>query len=96
MLGPTALSLNAYNGALHMDPQTQESSLDTIDLNGNPLRTLMMQDPSPSGAFDRREVVAMYQYFIDRNIVDGQPITVFGFLNVPSGCNMQILHVVRA
>jgi len=96
MPGPTALALNAYNGLLHMDPQAQESSLDTTDSNGNPHRTLMMQDPSPSGAFNRGEVVAMYQYFVARNRVTGEPITVYGFLNVPPGANSQILHVVRA
>ena len=96
MTAPTALTLNVYNGALHLDSQAQESSLDTTDSNGNPLRTLMMQDPSPSGAFNRGEVVAMYQYFVSRNKVNGEPITVYGFLNTPPGTNSQILHVVRA
>jgi hypothetical protein len=96
MPGPTALALNAYSGALHMDPQAQESSLDTVDSNGHLQRSLMMQDPSPSGAFNRGEVVAMYQYFVARNRVDGEPITVYGFLNIPPGCDCQILHVVRA
>ena len=96
MGGPTALVPAAYSGALHLDPQANESYLESTDSNGNTRRTLMMQDPSPSGAFSRIEVIAMYQYFVDRRKVEGEPITVYAFLNVPPGASNLILHVVRA
>jgi hypothetical protein len=96
MAGPMALVPAAYSGALHFDSQAQESYLDSTDSNGNASRTLMMQDPSPSGAFSRTEVVAMYQYFVDRRKVEGEPVTVYAFLNVPPGASSLILHVVRA
>lgn len=90
------LQLNAYWGTLILDDNALEAFLGQHDSNGNPIRSLMMIDTSPSGGYDRAHVTAAYNLFSKYpNAQNGPNITVYGFYAYAPGTTVPLLHIVR-
>jgi hypothetical protein len=94
-MGTNGLQVDAWTGTLILDDNALEAFLDHDDSNGNPVKSLMMIDTSPSGGYDRQHVTDAYNLFSRYPNAQNQPtITVHGFFANAPGTNVPLLHVI--
>jgi hypothetical protein len=86
--------METYKGILVLCDSESASYLRQTDSAGASFDTLMMCDDTENGDFTPAKVTAAYQCFSDdKKVGPGDKITVFGFLNIPSGTTIRVLHV---